>query len=138
MWWWVYSFIGAAIAYRGAAGFHVFGTIFRMEGIGRGIHLNGFHERQLGKVPFRLATAETICSKYSALFFFNAFIGFSLWYYGTLTGSEPGYFIVHHRKNGRDMEAYLVCPKTAYSRTNHKNGSKQRMERDSNESRSNY
>ena len=50
----------------------------------------------------------------------------------TLTGSGPGYFIAHHRKNGRDMEAYLACPKAAYSRINHKNGSKQRMERDSN------
>ncbi len=49
----------------------------------------------------------------------------------TLTGSVHGYFIVHHRKNGRDMEAYLACPKTANSRVNHKNGSKQRMERDS-------
>ena len=51
--------------------------------------------------------------------------------FGTLTDSGPGYFIVHHRKNGRDMEAYLACPKTAYSRINHKNGSKQRMERNS-------
>jgi hypothetical protein len=56
----------------------------------------------------------------------------------TLTGSGPGYFIAHHRKNGRDMEAYLACPKAAYSRINHKNGSKQRMERDSDESHPNY
>lgn len=37
----------------------------------------------------------------------------------TLIGSGPGYFIVHHRKNGRDMEAYLACPKTVYSGMNH-------------------
>lgn len=29
----------------------------------------------------------------------------------TLTDSGHGYFIVHHRKNGRDMEAYFACPK---------------------------
>lgn len=29
----------------------------------------------------------------------------------TLTGFVHGYFIVHHRKNGRDMEAYFAWPK---------------------------
>lgn len=59
----VYGFIGAAIDYRGAAGFHVFGTIFRMEGIGKDVLLNGFHERQLGKVPFRRkANKKELCA----------------------------------------------------------------------------
>ena len=29
----------------------------------------------------------------------------------TLTGFVHGYFIVQHRKNGRDMAAYFACPK---------------------------
>ena len=30
---------------------------------------------------------------------------------GTLTGSGCGYFIVHHSKNGQEMEAYFACLK---------------------------
>ena len=41
----------------------------------------------------------------------------------TSTVFGPGYFIVHHWKNGRDREAYLACPKTVYSRMNHRNSS---------------
>ena len=32
---------------------------------------------------------------------------------------ELGYFTVHHRKNGRDKEAYFACPKTTYNRINY-------------------
>lgn len=42
----------------------------------------------------------------------------------TSNDSEHGYFTVHHRKNGRDKEAYFAYPKTTYNRTSYKNGSK--------------
>lgn len=56
------------------------------------------------------------------------------------TGSGPGYFIVHHKKNGRGYGGggLFGMLKTAYNRMNHRNRSKRKNGVGFKESHPNY